>query len=648
MTRHPARSASARLALALTLVAEVGYGDDRVTALAGAPPAGATSGPAPFDVHASDVEIDARTREAVLKGDVRVDAPPFHLRSDELRLRRTWRGAIDVEGTGRLTFCPCLGAPLAVRFEEATVAPPGDLILRSPSLEIFGAPVLWLPYFWLRAPEKPGLLPPDVAYRASDGMFLGDGIHLPLKRGSAASALDLRAGGYFEGGSAIDAVLSTETTATRAAWDHLRGDGVTLDAHGAIEVGSERRAKGPRDAPATTLAWDADAIRGARGVLATTDLGAAAKPFDRAAATTTWRTGDWTLATSFRATAPRGEDLVAAAAAGPFATLRRAGAIAGAGAYDATIEGGVTGQPGLTASFAHGETGALLADRWGPVGVSLAARAAGDAAAVGESGAGSRSGLDGAASARVRAALPFGRAFASSGVNDPWIHRLEPAVEGAVLAVHGDDLLGVMPGRGLAAVRGNAWVSDVAIASEQGRWGARIGSEVSVAFGAVGALDSGTGAQLVARGRAALSASVAALTAEAARLASPGNTGGALTVRARIGELGGLHLVVLAAERDGVDPVLARALTDAPLEPSGGFLSSTGWTAGARARIPWTPWLATTGGADVDITAQTLVAARGGIELRDACGCVVFRANAAHRIGREGVDAWVTVDLAPR
>jgi hypothetical protein len=631
---------SARLALALALSAKVGRGDDRVTGFDGESAQRAARS-SPVDVHASDVEIDARTREAVLKGDVRVDAPPFHLRSDELRLRRTSRGAIDVEGAGRLTFCPCLGAPLAVRFEEATVAPPGDLILRSPSLEILGAPVLWLPYFWLRAPEKPGLLPPDVAYRGADGMFLGDGIHVPLRRGSAASALDLRAGGYFEGGSAVDGALTTETTATHATWDHLRGDGLTLDAHGAIasDAGGTRL---------TTLAWDADAIRGARGVLATTDLGAAAKPYDRVAGETSWREAGWTVATALRATAPRGNELVAAAAVGPSATLRRAGALGTAGAYDATVEGGVTGQSGMTASFARGEAGALLADRWGAFGVSLATRAAGDVAAVGESGSGSRSGVDGAASARARIALPVGRAFSSSEVNDPWVHRIEPALEAALLATHGDDLLAVMPGRGMSVVDGNAWTSDVAIASEQGRWGARIGSEVSLAFGAVGAIGAGSSTYLVGRGRAALSAPAAALTAEAARIASPGVIGGALTVRARVGELSGPHLVVLAAERDGVDPILARALTDAPLEPSGGFLSSTGWTGGARTRVPWTSWLATSGGVDVDFTAQVLVAARGGIELRDHCGCILFRANAAHRLGRDGVDGWVTIDLAPR
>ncbi len=160
--------------------------------------------------------------------------------------------------------------------------------------------------------------------------------------------------------------------------------------------------------------------------------------------------------------------------------------------------------------------------------------------------------------------------------------------------------------------------------------------------------DRGATPRGVARGRAALSATVAALTAEGARVFGPGSVGGALTVRARLGPLAGAHVVLLAAERDGIDPVVARALTDAPLEPSGGFLAATGWTAGGRVRIPWTSWLATSGGADLDLTAQTPRRGAGGVELRDRCGCLLVRANAAHRIGRDGIDAWVTIDLAPR
>jgi hypothetical protein len=589
------------------------------------------------DVHANEVVLDARTREMLLRGDVRVDAPPFHLKSDALRVQRDARGALDVEGRGRLTFCPCLGSPLAIRFEGATVAPPGDLILRSPTLEVLGAPVLWAPYFWLRSPGKPGILPPDVAYRGADGMFLGEGVHLPWARDDASHGLDVRAGGYFEGGTAIDATMGTASTSTRVAWDHLRGDGLTLDARGVVES---------HDA---TLAWDGDAIRGGRGVRATTDLEAASRVYDRGRAETAWTIADgWTFATTLRSTTLRGGDLLDLGARGPGASLRNAGALGGAGAYDVAVEGGAIAEPGRSVTYARGEAGSLLADRWGAAAVSLALRAAGDAVADGEHVGDSRSGSDGAASARVRVAVPFARAFASDGVNDPWIHRVEPSIGAALLATHGADLLGVMPGRGLGAVRGDAWVADAALASEQGRWGARVGSEVAISGGALGSLDDGSSPRFVGRGRAALTSRPFALSAEAARVAPVGNAGGggAMVARVRVGAVDGIHLTLLAAERDGIDPVAARALTDAPVEPSGGFLASSGWTVGARARIPWTSWLATTGGADGDLTAQVLVAARGGIELRDHCGCLVVRANGAHRIGRDGVDVWVTIDLA--
>src|SRR5262249_12075380 len=158
---------------------------------------------------------------------------------------------------------PCLGAPLAVGFDEATVAPPADLFVRDPTLRVFGVPVLWLPAFWLRSPARPGVLPPDVQYRGTDGVFLGEGVHLPLVPGDVAHGIDVRAGGYTAGGAVVDVRAITATTVTRARWDHRSGDdGLTLDARGALG-----------DGPAgTAIAWDMDAIRGARGVLSTTEL----------------------------------------------------------------------------------------------------------------------------------------------------------------------------------------------------------------------------------------------------------------------------------------------------------------------------------------------------------------------------------------
>jgi hypothetical protein len=47
----------------------------------------------------------------------------------------------------------------------------------------------------------------------------------------------------------------------------------------------------------------------------------------------------------------------------------------------------------------------------------------------------------------------------------------------------------------------------------------------------------------------------------------------------------------------------------------------------------------------VDFDGRQLVAAVASLELHDPCNCVVVRATAAHRIGRDGIDAWLSVDL---
>src|SRR3954463_7707294 len=96
--------------LAVTLAAKVAHAQDAAPA--------APVPHSPVDVRAENVELDAKTRELDLRGDVRVDSPPFHLRSDALRVQRSAYG-VEVDGEGRLAFCPCLGAPLAVRFQHA-------------------------------------------------------------------------------------------------------------------------------------------------------------------------------------------------------------------------------------------------------------------------------------------------------------------------------------------------------------------------------------------------------------------------------------------------------------------------------------------------------------------------------------------------
>ena len=54
-----------------------------------------------LDVHADEVGVDARLRELDLKGNVRADAPPFHLSADALHLCRSSLGVV-IEGDGRV------------------------------------------------------------------------------------------------------------------------------------------------------------------------------------------------------------------------------------------------------------------------------------------------------------------------------------------------------------------------------------------------------------------------------------------------------------------------------------------------------------------------------------------------------------------
>jgi hypothetical protein len=583
-------------------------------------------------VTADDVTLDARSQALSLRGHVDVEADPFHLTSDALRVTRTPYGLL-IQGDGRVAFCPCLGEPVALAFRGATVAPPGDLFLAQPRVEVAGVPVFWLPYFWLRSAGRIGLLPPDVAYRGRDGLFLGDGVHVPWKAGDLDLGLDVSAGAYVEGGVAVQSTLRTPSSVTTLRWDELHQDGVAVDARGSTAT------EGGRE---TTLSWDADVLRGARGVVSTTDLDAASRVYDRAAAESSWRPrdGGWVLAAGVWAENVRGSGVQELDAAGPVVRARNSGALGGIGAYDATLEGGTVSGAGLEGlSYARADGGALIASRWGPVGASLAARGAADLATLG-----STEGYDAAASLRGRLALPFGRTFASSEPSDPWRHRVEPEVEAGALAAGGDGLLGDIPSPG--SMRGAAWLADAGVQSALGQWGARRGLELGGDVGAVGGEDQAS--SLVVRWRGAASLPLFGLGAEGADVVGPvGGTGHALTGRVRVGDVRSLSLALLVAGRVGVDPVVARALTDAPLASSSGFLASTGWTSGARATFPITPFVTARGGVDGDLTAERLVAARGSIEVHDRCGCVGVRLSAAERLGRDGVDVWLSVDLAP-
>ncbi|AKV02484.1 hypothetical protein AKJ09_09147 [Labilithrix luteola] len=610
---------------------------------------------------AERISFDARLRTLELSGNVRVDSAPFHLRSESITLSRT-RYGIEVDGKGSLAFCPCLGTPLRVDFDHAIVAPPGDLILRSPTLRIYGVPVLYLPYFWLRSDERLGLLPPDIAWRGQDGFFIGEGIHVPWKQGGGKSSLDLRGGAYLVRGYALDTRLKTPSSYLHVRYDELKGASSPLllgqvdpDEQTDADTGLLLEARGATASEELGVAWDADMIRGRRGVVSTTELDAAAKPWDRASFEAAVHGGPFVVSSGIRAVTRRGGNLGDVDAVGPIARARASGAAASGIAYDLTLEGGAlrltnqtpsaTSPSAGTLSFARAEIGALAATAMGPLEASLALRGIGDVTADPD-----RDGTDRAGSARARLGLPLARAYASEGEpNDPWVHVIEPFAEAAVLHAKGDGLLGIAPGRALTGISGTAPLADVGVSTGVGRWGARKALTVDVAGGAAFGSDVvGQAVRPLGRARVAASLSWLGATVDGGYVLgdSPARSGAVTVAHVRFGPSDGPRVLANVAERNGLDPVLARALSDVGTEPSSGFLTSDGTTGGAGLVVPWSHFLTTSVAADADATNAELVAARGAIELRDRCGCLTLRALAAHRIGRSGVDVWVALDFA--
>ncbi|MDP9001343.1 MAG: hypothetical protein M3O46_14675 [Myxococcota bacterium] len=585
----------------------------------------------PVAFGADQVRLDPHAQALEASGRVRVAQSPFYLTSDALRLRRIPMG-VELEGKGTAAFCPCLGSPIGVRFHGATVAPPHDLILYDPVLEVFGLPVAWAPAIWLRSTGRFGVLPPDVTWRGADGLFVGGGVHAPWQNGDVGRGIDLRAGGYVDGGVAAQLSMRTAVTESRVAWDRWRGaDGLSLRLRGATAIANG-------DHP-DSAAWELGALRGKRAVKATTTVDDAAYPFDRADAQAAWRVPGWTFSSGVRSVALRGGDLLDLGAGGPVVAAQRADAIAHLGTYDSMVEAGAVsgGGAGMT-SFARAEGGVVLATRFGRTGASFTARGVGVGADDG-----TRKALEGAAQMRASVRLPLERTFASSDEDDPWVHHTEPRIEVAAIATHAGDVLVFPTSRGMTVPSGRAWVAAGGWYNALGRRGSRSSGEIDASAGAV---VDGRHALPVVRGRATASGRWFGLVGEIARVvaASP-DGGGAMIARARLGAASTLYVSAHIAERDGVDPVVARSLVDAPLEPASGFLAVPGWTGGARIGLPLGSRITTRVGADVDLGPHQLVAALGALELHDPCNCVVLRANAAHRVGRDGIDVWLSVDL---
>jgi hypothetical protein len=577
---------------------------------------------------AGRVELDPELGRLRLEHHVRIRVHRYQLTSDALTLERTPRGVV-VDGQGRVAFCPCDDPPVSFGFQRAIVAPPTDLYVKSPTVYVGDVPVFWLPVLWLRAPDRLGLLAPRVAWRGDDGLSAGAGVHVPLggKRGPTLESVDLFASGYLRGGVDLESQLATERSSTRLRFDRLGESLLAVDSHGA----STSRTGGG-------AAWRVDAIRGARGRSGTLELEPAARRYDRARALAGTVDGPWVAGIGASATAVRGGALRDSGVVGPEAFVGAGLALGRAGTFSSELAADTLGQRGGSTTSHASHAAELDGDvTLGPLllSASLGDRAELRSAELGASGAAF-------VGSHISASLPFARAFADDP--DPLLHRVEPFVEGGARG----GVVRQSPFAPLEVV--DPYVSErvvlatAGIETALGRWGARSAVELSARAGWVG---PATAPERMAALGLSGDAEWAALRVDAAASADHHDAAVA-RARIRLGRRDGLHTLLHAEGRRDAEPLLARTLFSSSWDqPAAGFLDARGLSAGGELMVPWTRWLATSVGADVDVTDSRWLAVRGALGYRHPCGCLAALGSAGRRVGRGGFDAELVLDLMP-
>ncbi len=578
----------------------------------------------PLEAEASRVTLDPKGKEVELSGDVKAESPPFFFRSQSLTMKTTPHG-VEVAGEGTLSFCPCLGTPLAVHFHDAIVAPPGDLILFRPSLELFGVPVMWLPAFWLRSRARLGLLPPDLAWRGGDGFYIGGGVHLPLAAPAKAElsdeavGLELRAGGYVEGGVRTEADLRTHGTDTHFVWDRLRRDGALLDSRGALD---ER------------LRWNIDTVRGQRMVDAVSDLGVAALRKERSFVEGSTG-GPFEVSVGATSIGNRGTS-TALETAGPIAGIAFSASPTRSSLVDFRAQGGVMRDADTARALFVSELHSSRSARIGAVRLDFSERGYLSTLSGDEEASVSALGV-----VRAEATLPLERSYATRGEGtrsgERVRHRIEPFVSASVLGSSGSDDLGF--GRGYELASGAHWTAVGGTRSDLGKWGARTGFSFETSVGAHGIREH---QELLVSAKTSLNFEAAGARVEYAASETSAYVDG----RARLGKRDGLSVIFSGQVKRGTFLDGVRLLSDlSTASPT--FVRREAATVGADVRMP-IGFLTTTGGLDYDLQNEELLRATFGLLFKDPCRCLSVRVLASERVGREGFDARVLFDVTPR
>jgi hypothetical protein len=580
------------------------------------------------DFSAQHLDVDADLGELSLSGDVVVTVGRYRLGGQRVRLKRGPRG-LSVEGGGDIAFCACENPPVTLGYSSVTIAPPSDVLVEGAVLRAHDVPVLWLPYLWLRSPDRIGVMFPSIEWRGDDGLLLGSGVHLPFTSNQgrpSPRALDISAFGYTEGGVRIDAQLLTPQSTSFVRWDHLGSSTLGVEAHGAIAGESS-----------AAWAYDIDASRGERGRSSLTSLEAAARRYDHARFGV-GSSGASLVALGVAADAGRGDSFSAPLALGPFTELAAGGSWGERTSYGLELGAGSFVPVGSDQERVHtGETRALqrasleTSEQLGPALVRLAAFEQSELV-----GSASRSSSNWRGGGGLALSLPLVRRYGAL------VHSIAPQLLGRYEHQTG--------GGGTVAPVGDERSSNVLVATAGAVTSLGRPARGGAARWWLGGGWAGEPEALKPVAETELGADARLLGARLTGTAEPETRAAEATARVRVGARGQTMLSAYAEARTESAVTLGSAQARGALLPTYqelGAYDAEGLTTGAELTLKLWSALFVGGGADFDPVEEELLAVRSFVRYRHTCGCLGVSAFASSRDGRGGFDAGLNLNLMP-
>lgn len=583
-----------------------------------------------MDFSADRATVNPDRRAVLLSGNVRITCGRYRLNADRLRIDSV-DGAIDVTGPAVVTLCPCPVAPISVAFDRARIEPPSDIILRAPKLRIGETTVFALPSAWLRGPDQVGLLVPRLAWRGADGLLVGPGVHLPLGASTRGpSSLQIYVSGYAKGGAEIDTKLTTPTSRTKLRFDHLHGDLVELGSRGFIDPEPGR----------TTVSWTGDLARGDRSPRAIIDLDSAVRRYDDLRAQVALRPLRPVLvATGIEGYGLRG--LSGSLAIGPVAAATWGHSIGEFGVGDASLSTRFLSTPDAeTAQVSRATSGVELHAPLGPTITTWRSRASAVALL-----AGARDASDLVGSSTLRQSLPLARRFDRTD-GFALTHVIEPFAEATILTARTTADPSQQVNRPMGLANGARWIG--VSGARTSLVGAGVTAEAEIALGAFGGFDE-IKPEPAATATVSVMSDLVGLSVLEASVLDRERSAAMLSGRARLGRVRSAEVTGRVSYRTAFDPVAARALALGSNEAVGvGWLDREGTSVGLDGAVGVGRGYRTFAGADADVGRGNLVGGRGGVLYEHPCGCVTVSSWIGKRLGRDGVDAWLALNLAPQ